>query len=103
MRCKPVIKWPARRGVILPLRGPNSSRSDDRLDSLKRRDIDVKKTSKQKFVYSSMPCGEVVCVEVKREPQNKNEVTEKVFMHRPGIEPGARRWQRRILPLNHQC
>ena len=23
-------------------------------------------------------------------------------MRRPGIEPGARRWQRRILPLNQQ-
>jgi hypothetical protein len=22
-------------------------------------------------------------------------------MRKPGIEPGARRWQRRILPLNH--
>jgi hypothetical protein len=24
-------------------------------------------------------------------------------MHRPGIEPGASRWQRLILPLNHRC
>ena len=24
-------------------------------------------------------------------------------MHRPGIEPGAQRWQRWILPLNHRC
>jgi hypothetical protein len=24
-----------------------------------------------------------------------------VTMHQPGIEPGAQRWQRWILPLNH--
>jgi hypothetical protein len=24
-------------------------------------------------------------------------------MHQPGIEPGAPRWQREILPLNHWC
>ena len=24
-------------------------------------------------------------------------------MHRPGIEPGSKRWQRSILPLNHRC
>ena len=24
-------------------------------------------------------------------------------MHQPGIEPGAQRWQRWILPLNHWC
>ena len=24
-------------------------------------------------------------------------------LHRPGIEPGASRWQRLILPLNHRC
>ena len=23
-------------------------------------------------------------------------------LRRPGIEPGSRRWQRRILPLNHR-
>ena len=27
----------------------------------------------------------------------------KVAMHQPGIEPGAPRWQREILPLNHWC
>ncbi len=25
------------------------------------------------------------------------------FLHQPGIEPGAPRWQREILPLNHWC
>ena len=24
-------------------------------------------------------------------------------MQEPGIEPGAQRWQRWILPLNHSC
>ena len=24
-------------------------------------------------------------------------------MHRPGIEPGSRAWEARILPLNHRC
>ena len=26
-----------------------------------------------------------------------------IKLHRPGIEPGAQRWQRWILPLNHRC
>jgi hypothetical protein len=25
------------------------------------------------------------------------------MLHQPGIEPGAPRWQREILPLNHWC
>jgi hypothetical protein len=27
----------------------------------------------------------------------------RALLHQPGIEPGAPRWQREILPLNHWC
>jgi hypothetical protein len=29
--------------------------------------------------------------------------SKRIWLHRPGIEPGAPRWQRRILPLNYRC
>ena len=33
--------------------------------------------------------------------RKKFNVVEKKEMRKPGIEPGAQRWQRWILPLNH--
>jgi hypothetical protein len=30
-------------------------------------------------------------------------LTAKIWLHRPGIEPGPPTWQASILPLNHRC
>ena len=35
--------------------------------------------------------------------EKQKEKRKKESMHRPGIEPGTRPWQGRILPLNHRC
>ncbi len=33
----------------------------------------------------------------------KSSFTPFIYLHPPGIEPGASGWQPKILPLNHEC
>ena len=34
---------------------------------------------------------------------SKSFINKNYKMHSPGVEPGSSRWQRPILPLNHEC